>query len=84
MTEKKSTSTHPAPFDAWREKTEKPSGPDHLRRLYAAAAKGFHFSETCGLDNQYRYISKFQNMDDIQEYHAAWMAVMAVARAQED
>lgn len=56
------------------------SVPDVLCSLYAAAAKGFHVSKSCGPDKKYHYVSKFDSLDDLQAYQSAWTAAMVSVR----
>ena len=57
-----------------------PAGvPDVFAKLYAAASKGFHTSETCGQDQKYLHKSKFPTLQDLFDFEDAWRKAMLAA-----
>lgn len=53
-------------------------------RLYTAAEKGYHISETCGPESKYWFVSKFRTMEDLHAFTDAWHALMFAARPEKD
>ncbi len=53
--------------------------PNVFAKLYEAASKGFHMSESCGPESLYMHKSKFPTLQDLFDFEDAWRKAMLSA-----
>lgn len=71
---------HGTPQPAQADTTAGAHGVGDAAKLYDAAAKGFHTSQSYGPDKQYLHVIKFSSLESLHAYEDAWTKVMVSER----